>query len=216
MTNTPWIKLKQALLFLLLWVICVCCFAGCSEPVASKSNMNLPQNGSNSESEVQTDRPPTVKTLYAIAEILASQGRDNECELVLKRILREYPKFLPAYNSLAELQMRQRHVNEAIKTISKGLAISPRDSVLLNNLGMCWIIRRDYEKSLVAFTTAAGVVPENVRYRANMAVALGLMGRYEESLALFKQILPEGQANHNVSVIRGVRRNAKPVSPVRR
>jgi hypothetical protein len=35
-----------------------------------------------------------------------------------------------------------------------------------------------------------------------MAVALGLMARYEESLSLFKQVLPEDQANHNLSVLR--------------
>jgi len=73
---------------------------------------------------------------------------------------------------------------------------------------MCWIIRREYEKALKMFTMAAGVLPENVRYRANMAVALGLMGRDEESLSLFKQVLPEDQANHNVDVLREARKSA--------
>jgi hypothetical protein len=55
-------------------------------------------------------------------------------------------------------------------------------------------------------------MPENVKYRANMAVALGLMGRDEESLSLFNQILPEDQAKHNLSVLQEARSSEKPAS----
>jgi Flp pilus assembly protein TadD len=53
-------------------------------------------------------------------------------------------------------------------------------------------------------------MPENAKYRANMAVALGLMGRYEESLSLFKQVLPKDQANHNLSVLREAEGTTRP------
>jgi len=72
----------------------------------------------------------------------------------------------------------------------------------LNNLGMCWIVSHDYKEALEMFTQAAGVMPENTRYRANMAMTLGLMGRYEESLFLFEQILPEEQVKNNLNVLR--------------
>jgi len=98
--------------------------------------------------------------------------------------------------------MRQRRIKEAIETISSGLLINPKDPVLLNNLGICWIVRRDNQNALEMFTKAAGIVPENARYRANMATVLGLMGRYEESLSLFRQILPEEQAQNNLNVLR--------------
>jgi len=191
-------------------VICVLCFGGCSESALNNSDLN----NSDLEFQRQANRPPSAKTLYAMAEILATQGKDSQCEFVLKRIIREHPQFIPAYNSLAELQMRQRRLNEAIETISRGLRVSSGDPILLNNLGMCWIIRREYEKALEMFTMAAGILPENVRYRANMAVALGLMGRDEESLSLFKQVLPEEQANHNLDVLREARKSAKSVPAI--
>jgi hypothetical protein len=34
-----------------------------------------------------------------------------------------------------------------------------------------------------------------------MATALGLLGRIDESLALFYQVLPPGDAHHNVAVL---------------
>jgi serine/threonine-protein kinase len=159
--------------------------------------------------QMQSDNPPTTKTLCAMADILATQGRDSECEYVLKRIIQDDPKFLPAYNKLAELQMRQGRTNAAIETLQHGLHVNPDDTVLLNNLGMCWIVRRDYENALEMFTKAAGLMPENVKYRANMAVALGLMGRDDESLSLFEQILPEEEASHNMSVLQKARAQEK-------
>jgi serine/threonine-protein kinase len=153
------------------------------------------------------DRPPTAKTLYVLAEILAKQGRDAECETILKRVITDHPTFVPAYNSLAELHMRQRKIKNAIEVLSAGLEISPQDPVLLNNLGMCQLIRKDFENALELFTFAAGLKPENARYRANAAVACGILGREAEALALFEQILPHEQAVHNVEILRTARQH---------
>jgi Flp pilus assembly protein TadD len=210
--NMRLIVLNRFVLLLGGVLACLFCFGGCSEPVRSRSNMSSTVDQSELEFQRNRDRPPTVKTLYAMADILATQGKDPECEFMLKRIIQEHPQFFPAYNSLAELQLRQGRVDEAIDTIARGLRIHPRDPVLLNNLGMCWMVHKDYKKALEMFTKAAGVMPANTRYRANMAVALGLLGRYEESLSLFRQVLPEDQANHNLSVLREVSKNAPPAS----
>jgi len=194
----------------MLGVLCILCVGGCSESAGSGQNTDWAMDKSELEFQSQANNPPTAKTLYTMADILATQGRDSECEYVLKRIIQDNPKFLPAYNSLAELQMRQGKTIAAIETLQHALTINPEDTVLINNLGMCWIVRRDYETALKMFTKAAGIMPENAKYRANMAVALGLMGRYEESLSLFKQILPEDQANHNLSVLREVEGSTRP------
>ena len=138
-----------------------------------------------------------------MADIFAAQGRDTEYEFILKRIISEYPTYLPAYNSLSEHQMRQGRINEAIDTIYDAFRINNEEPLLLNNLGVCWIISGEYDKALDIFTKAASINPENTRYRMNMALALGLLKRYEESLALYKQILPEDQAENNLNVLRG-------------
>jgi len=204
------IALNRFVLLLSGVFICVFCLGGCLGPTRPVSNIKSTIDQSEPEFQRNYDRSPTAKTLYAMADILATQGKDSDCEVILKRIIQEYPQFFPAYNSLAELQMRQGRIDEAIDTISRGISIRPRDSVLLNNLGMCWMVRKDYKKALQMFTKAAGIMPANTRYRANMAVALGLMGRYEESLSLFRQVLPEDQANHNLSVLREAEKNTTP------
>ncbi|MHC4117326.1 MAG: tetratricopeptide repeat protein [Planctomycetota bacterium] len=133
-----------------------------------------------------------------------------ECQYVLKRIINENPGFMPAYNSLAELQMRQGQTNMAIQTLQDGLRADPQDPILLNNLGMCWVVRRDNEAALEMFTRAAGIMPENRKYRANMAVVLGLMERDEEALSLFNQVLPVELANQNLAVLQNTQDNEEP------
>jgi len=201
------------LVLLLAGVLCVFLMAGCTtQSAASSSSMNSAADNADLEFQMNSNSKPTAKTLYAIAEILAAQGKDTECEFVLKQVLQEYPEFSPAYNSLAELFMRNGRTREAVGIILEGIRIHPTDPVLLNNAGMCWIVRRKYDKALDMFTQAAGLIPENVRYRANMAVALGLMGREEESLALFKQILPEDQAKHNLNILSRPGKTSQPDS----
>jgi len=186
-------------------IVCVLCLGGCSEPAASGPESVWGANDADIDFQTANSRPPTAKTMCAMADILATQGRDPECEYVLRRVLREHPEYLPAYNSLAELQMRQGLTSEAIETLRTALGLHPGEPTILNNLGMCRIVRGEYEDALDMFTKAAGSRPEYAKYRANMAVALGLIGREEESLALFSQVTSEDKANQNVTVLREAR-----------
>lgn len=191
--------------FWLVGIVSLLYLSGCAEYTNAEQNMYSAPKNVGDNHRLQADRAPTAKTLYTMANVLAAQGNDLKCEAVFRRIIRDHSDFFPVYNSLAELLMRQGRTNEAMETINRGLGIRPRDPVLLNNLGMCRVIQRDYENAMVMFTKSAGIMPENARYRANMAMTLALMGRYDESLSLYKQILPEDKASHNVSILQKAR-----------
>lgn len=193
--------MKKYVYFYTIILLGFLCIAGCAKQQSASvtaSNRNV-QN----EDPFDPDRPPAAKTLYIMADILAAQGREREAEQMLVRILKESPDFFPAYNRLAELQMQNRRIPEAIKTLKDGLEVNPKDPVLLNNMGMCWLIRKNHEKALDYFTQAAGILPENTRYRSNMATALLLLNRCEEALALYEQLLPKEEALENIQILCG-------------
>lgn len=198
--------MTQYLYPVFLMMLCLCSVSpflgGCTDP--AQSNLNGASRAEKPESkfESQRDQPPNAKTLYAMADILATQGKDSECELVLRRCIQQYPHFVPAYNNLAELEMRRGRPKEASKVLTLAVNLRPRDPVLLNNLGMSYLAQREYEKALEHFTNAASVAPDNGKYRANMATALGLLGRLSESAALLHDLLPEEEARHNVELLR--------------
>ena len=105
-------------------------------------------------SEATTDRPPTPQTMCLMARVLAYQGRDSHAERVFTRVLSEYPKFMPVYCDLAELQVRLGRIDDARRTLALGLKVSPKDPVLLNNMGMCLMLDSRHDESLIYFLRA--------------------------------------------------------------
>ena len=146
-------------------------------------------------------RPPTAKTLYRMAKILVAQGKLVHSEAVLRTTIKRYPGFMPAHCELAEVLVAQRKITAAAQTLQSALQVNPNDPVLLNNLGMCWMLIGAYEDALAAFSEAADAAPRDARYKANMALVTGLLGRYDQALALYQQVLRPSRAHYNLSVI---------------
>ncbi len=197
---------------LLIGVVVLIVMAGCAESVQPAQGDNARFSRSASAAKSQTEPAPTPRTLLALADILAAQGKDKDCEFVLSTCIRQHPDFVPAYNSLAELQIRQGRIAEASEGLAKALQVWPHDAVLLNNMGMCCLIHRDYETALAFFTRAAARAPDRPKYQANRATSLGMLGRDAEALAVLRQILPEEMAVHNVEVLRRARQKASATS----
>ena len=147
------------------------------------------------------NKPPTPQTLHSMAKIMGAQGQEALYEVTLRRIIGEYPDYLPAYVDLAELEIRQSRINEAIQTLTAGLRMAPEEHILLNDLGMCWLLQENYEEALDLFRQAAALQPDEARYRANMAAALGLSGHYEECLSLYEQVVSPANAHYNLAVL---------------
>jgi len=147
------------------------------------------------------NRPAAAPTLFAMARMLINQGRVAEAELVLRRAIEQDPRFVPAYLELSEMALRRERVGDAAQILTAALEIAPKDGRLLNNLGMCWLLRGEHELALDAFVKAAGAMPDDARPRANAATALGLMGRYEESFAAFSQVMSPAEAHFNVAIL---------------
>jgi tetratricopeptide (TPR) repeat protein len=180
---------------------------GCTQQQAPR--LPVPDEAPVGESDFDkaADRPPTLKTLYVMAKLYASRGKDAEAEAALQRVIAENPTFIPAYCEMAEAQLRQRRTDDAIKTLNSGLKASPRDAILLNDLGMCHLLKNDYANALSAFKLALSVRPDDERYCSNAAVALGMLGRYDEALAAYAAILPPADAHYNLGVICESRRD---------
>lgn len=147
------------------------------------------------------NKPPTEQTLLATARILVDQGKDDQAQFMLEQVIRERPTFAPAYVELAEIQKRRRNVDAAIEALLAGLRACPRDAVLLNDIGMCLVIKGQFDRALSMFEQAAAAESGNIRYRANAAMALGMLGRYEEALALYEQVLTPQDAHYNLAVL---------------
>lgn len=149
-----------------------------------------------------SDQPPTLRTLYSLARILRMQGKVSQSQYVYQRILSRAPEFLPAYSELAQVQLRADRVDEAIATLNKGLERAPSDAVLINNRGLCWVLKRDYRRALTDFQ-AATALSDREDFAANQAMTLGLLGRFDEAAVTYRTFLGEQETAHNLAILRG-------------
>lgn len=159
------------------------------------------KNVFDAEFDASKDRAPTAQTLYSMGRMLAARNQDEQALFVFDRCISEYPRFVPTYNDAAELKMRQDDLPAAMTYLTRGLEQSPNDPVLINNMGMCHMLKGEYEPALEQFRKAAELSPREERYRANAATALGLMGKYDESLDAFRNLMRPADAHYNVAVL---------------
>jgi tetratricopeptide (TPR) repeat protein len=192
---TKFLSIKACAAMMLAGTMACLAAPGCSDN--NWANNKTPKD----EYDVSAGRKPTAQTLFSLARILVSQGKDQEASVMLDRIIHQEPNFIPAYCELSEALMRQQDLDGAARVLSAGLKAAPRESLLWNNLGMCYLFQQKYDKALESFTVAGGIVPSSAMYRSNMATALGMQGRYEEALALYQQVLPMDEAHYNLGVV---------------
>jgi Flp pilus assembly protein TadD len=166
-------------------------------------------DGSEDDFGVGGDRAPTVRTLHTMARVLAAQGREDQCEQVLFKLIHEHPEFMPAYVELAELYMRGDRTDDAVEVLTVGVERAPEDIVIHNDLGMALLLRGDYEEALRRFTEASALAPKDARSRSNAGTAMAMLGRYDEALAIYLQVVPLADAYHNVGVLAEARGDAE-------
>jgi Flp pilus assembly protein TadD len=175
--------------------------AGCEQTQSISGDPGWSSYSGEEADFADPDAPPSAKTLYSMGRILIAKQKDAEAAYVLNRTIATYPRFMPAYCDLAEIHMRNNQVEQAMHVLTAGLAISPDDPVLHNDLGMCYLVKNQAQAAFDEFAQAAAARPEDTHFRANMAVALGMLGRYDESLALFMQVVPQPEAHYNLGIL---------------
>jgi hypothetical protein len=140
-----------------------------------------------------------------MARLLIGQGKEEQGEAVLLGMVSDYPRYTPAYSELARLWVRHGRVAEAEEMLEKAMDRVEGDPVLYNNAGICALLQDDLDGALANFSKAAAAAPGNPKYRANQALALGLLGRTDDARNLYMQILPKDDVEHNMETIAALR-----------
>lgn len=201
--------IRALLVSTVIGVIAVPMAGGCSSNKKSddnKESASLPQSAD--PFDAGANAPPSPTTLYALARILAAQERYTESISVLKNIIASQPKYIPAYNTLAEVQLRTGQPAEAERSLERGLELAPRDPVLLNNMGMVYFIQERYEEALPYFEQAVEAQPSSAQYRGNQAATLGMLGRMTEANDVYRTIMSPAAADENIDILDRARRKA--------
>ena len=152
MNATGWLLFRQWLFLACLLAVGLTGISGC----ASKSDGSGP-TGSGTEMVTDSDEPEARKRARIRLELAVGyfeQGQTTIALDELKQSIAADPAYADAYSLRGLIYMRLNDFRFAEESFRKALAISPRDSNILHNLGWLLCQQARYPESFQLFTQA--------------------------------------------------------------
>ena len=147
-------------------------------------------------------RDVDIKIAYAKA--LTSAGRFDQALNVVDAAINPAS---PDWNALsvkgAILDQSGRNA-EARTLYTQALTIAPNEASLYANIGLSYAMTNDLSEAETSLRRATKMRGANSQVRQNLALVIGLQGRFEECRALFAEELPPDQVEANMSYIRAL------------
>jgi Flp pilus assembly protein TadD len=94
-----------------------------------------------------------------------------------------------------------RH-DEARRYYASALKIVPDEPSVLSNLGMSYVLSKDLTEAETTLRRAYSNARADGRVRQNLALVVGLQGRFAEAETIVKADLPAGEAEANVAYLK--------------
>lgn len=164
----------------------------------------------------RTDQSLAVMRKLAIQypkdrEVLAAYGKalaaNGELEAALDAVQRaqtpEYPdwKLLSAEGAILD---QLGKTDEARDRYRKALVIQPNEPSVLSNLGMSYLLSGDLKTAETYMRQAAQGPAVDSRVRQNLALVVGLQGRFAEAEKIASAEMTPDQAKANVAYLRSM------------
>ena len=146
--------------------------------------------------------PHSMPLLGAYGRALADAGDYSQALDVLGRAhTPENPDWRILNAQGAVLDQLGRHA-EAQRHYSAALKIAPDDPSVLSNLGLSYALTKDLKRAEATLRQAVARPNAAPKVRQNLALVVGLQGRFAEAETIARADLPADQAAANVSYLR--------------
>ncbi len=167
---------------------------------------------------------PTDKTLLgAYGRALADVGNYNQALEVLSRAhTPEQPDWRILSAQGAVLDQLGRY-EEARRYYATALKMVPDEPSVLSNLGLSYALSKELTKAETTLRKATAQGGGGIRARQNLALVVGLQGRFDEAETIARADLPPEEAAANVAYLRQMlslqneaKKAGRPASPAAR
>lgn len=148
--------------------------------------------------------PRDAEVAVEYAKALSAAGRFDQALNIVDRAI---DPTAPNWNALmvkgAILDQNGQNA-EARKAYATALKIAPQQPSIHANLGLSYAMTNDLGAAEKELRTAVGLPGANSQVRQNLALVIGLQGRFDEAQRMFAAELPPDQVESNMNYIRGM------------
>jgi tetratricopeptide (TPR) repeat protein len=153
-------------------------------------------------------RDPLPGTCVAGGDYLAAEAKgkadipieqqqlQDKARKAYQQALRIDPKYVPAYQALANLYLDMHDYDHAIATLEKGVQVAPNDALLHFDLGMTHCRKKEFTAGLPDLKKAMELDPENRLYVDTLGYTLARAGQQDEALAVFTRVHGKAMAHY--------------------
>lgn len=165
--------------------------------------------------EQATIKNPRDRALLgAFGRALADVGNYKQALEVLSRAhTPEMPDWRILSAQGAVLDQMGRY-DEARRHYASALKIVPNEPSVLSNLGLSYVLSKDLKKAEDTLRNAVAQPKFDARARQNLALVVGLQGRFSEAEDIARADLPPDEASANVDYLRQMLAQQKNTVPV--
>lgn len=147
---------------------------------------------------------PSDATLLSIyGRELMQAGRPNEAQPILAKAVDAGGNDWKIYSAMGSALDQQGKYGEARDYYHRALAIAPGNPAVMNNLGMSYALEGDLQQAEKTLREASDLPAgkSEPRLRQNLALVVGLQGRFDEARQIASADLPPDQVEANMAYL---------------
>lgn len=148
--------------------------------------------------------PKDREIASAYGKVLAMNGRFQEALNVLQGAQQPDLPDWKLMSAEAAIHDQMGNHGKARGLYKQALKIAPDDPSLLNNLGLSYLLSNDLPDAEYTLRQAAALPGADSRVRQNLALVLGVQGKYDEAIQVAQSELDPRQAKANIAYLKSM------------
>ncbi|MGE3226819.1 MAG: tetratricopeptide repeat protein [Parvibaculaceae bacterium] len=146
-------------------------------------------------------KDPTL--LAAYGRELAQSGQSDRAQPVLAQAIAAGSSDWKVYSAMGSVLDQQGQYGEARDYYQRALKIAPGNTAVMNNLGMSYALEGDLKQAEKTLREAANrpTSRSEPRLRQNLALVVGLQGRFDEARQIASADLPPAEVEANMAYL---------------
>jgi Flp pilus assembly protein TadD len=151
--------------------------------------------------------PKDREIASAYGKALAMNGRFEESLNVLQGVQRPDTPDWKLMSAQAAIYDQMGNHKKARSLYKQALKIEPDEASLLNNLGLSYLLSNELPDAEYTLRRAASLPGADSRVRQNLALVLGIQGKYDEAIQVAQTEIDPRQAEANIAYLRTMMQN---------
>jgi Flp pilus assembly protein TadD len=167
--------------------------------------------------ELARRNPDDLELAAYLGKIMVQSGRLQDGEKELRRAIAGGADDWRIRSALGSALDQQGRYQEARQCYEQALKLQPNEVSVINNLAMSYILAGDLKTAETRLRRALALPKgdRNARVRQNLALAVGLQGRFDEAKEIASRDLPTDKVEADGAYLKGMLSESDPWEQLR-